>query len=362
MSSRKGTVRKDGIEFLDIWPYRSDAYPFQIFIGARDGGKTYSYLKGLILKYQEDGKPFIYTRRLQSELEECADTRDGKETGNPFSKLNADMGWNYGFRPLTGKTAGLYQREWNDAKEGYIYTGQKVANGTSLASLSRIKGIDWQACDDWMYDEFIQEPHVPRMKMEGNALVSAYDTIARNRELSGLPPLHLTLCSNSTDIYHDVFITLKVVSILEKMARSGKQHTYIKERGLALHLMELPESLKKARDGTALGRLMKGTDYYGMAFENKFAYNDFSLVEYRKLNGYHCVAALDHAYIWKKKGESLWHVSYRSAPCEKYNSRHQQDEILFRRRIGVAMHDPYIQGRVTFESYELKALIVEHIF
>ena len=98
MSSRKGTVRKDGIEFLDIWPYRSDEYPFQIFIGARDGGKTYSYLKGLILKYQEDGKPFIYTRRLQSELEECADTRDGKETGNPFSKLT--WGGTTGSAPL----------------------------------------------------------------------------------------------------------------------------------------------------------------------------------------------------------------------------------------------------------------------
>lgn len=355
-------MAENNIEYLDIWPYRNDEYPFQIFIGGRDGGKTYSYLRGLLDKNDEDGIPFIFMRRLKTELDElCDDKKTKQEIGNVFAELNRDTGRNVGMRYMTDKTAGIYNRELKEDGT-FAYIGSPRGYATSLGSVAKIKGIDWQACDDWFYDEFIPEPHVPRMKAEGRALVSAYDTICRNRELKGKKAIKLTMCANSTDIYNDVCKYLGIVSDLEKMQRQGKQHRYYKDRGLAVHLMQTPESLKNARANTALGRLMKGTDYYDMAFNNKFAYNDFSLVGYKKLNGWKPIAHLDDAYIYIKKGERLFHVSYAPAVCEGFTAKQEQDERLFRRRVGIMLQDPYMESRITFESYELKAFILEHIF
>ena len=56
---------------------------FTMVVGARGTGKTY----GLMKYCQEHDRPFIYLRRLKSQLDQCAGS-----DGNPFKKLNADTG------------------------------------------------------------------------------------------------------------------------------------------------------------------------------------------------------------------------------------------------------------------------------
>ena len=56
---------------------------FIMVVGARGTGKTYGIFKKLI----NEKKPFIYVRRLQSQLDISK-----SESGNPFRKLNADLG------------------------------------------------------------------------------------------------------------------------------------------------------------------------------------------------------------------------------------------------------------------------------
>ena len=50
-------------------------------VGARGVGKTYGIFKKLTM----EKKPFIYLRRLKSQLDQC-----GKIEGNPFKKINTD--------------------------------------------------------------------------------------------------------------------------------------------------------------------------------------------------------------------------------------------------------------------------------
>lgn len=352
------------VDYIDMWAYRDERYPFQIFIGGRDGGKTFSYLQGLVNEYRKTGSQFIFMRRQQSEMDELVDDKNGVEKGNPFKKVNAANSWNYGMRMISGKTGGIYHREYDEEKERMKYVGAPIGYCCSMKSVTGIKGIDWTNCNDWFYDEFIPEEHVNKMRGEGRALLSAYDTICRNRELEGYPPIRLTLASNATDIYNPICKYLGIVADLENLQRTGKQDKYYPDRRLAVHLLETPENLKKARENTALAALARGTDYYDMAFNNKFAYNDFALVEYRVLKGWDCYANLDFAYIYRKKGEELYHVSYREAnhKIRKYSAKRDFEEMEFRRRVGIWLQDIYIEGRLTFESYELKAFILEHIF
>ena len=40
--------RKEKIEYIDVWKFKSNKFPFQIFIGGRGTGKTYSALTGAL--------------------------------------------------------------------------------------------------------------------------------------------------------------------------------------------------------------------------------------------------------------------------------------------------------------------------
>ena len=60
----------------------SEANGFLMVVGARGTGKTYGLLKTLVKKEE----PFIYLRRLKTQLDECC-----KISGNPFKKINSDL-------------------------------------------------------------------------------------------------------------------------------------------------------------------------------------------------------------------------------------------------------------------------------
>jgi hypothetical protein len=105
-------------------------------VGARGTGKTYGCMKWLL----EHKKKFLYVRRLKSQLEECR-----KETGNPFKRLNLDMGLNVVPFPAGGTVAFRY----ND-KEGNI-----AAVGVALSVVANIRGVDYSDYDYILFDEFI---------------------------------------------------------------------------------------------------------------------------------------------------------------------------------------------------------------
>ena len=145
------------------------------------------------------------------------------------------------------------------------------------------------------------------------------------------------------------------------MKRRGIVHKYIKERGLAIHILPPKESFVEKKSQTALYKLTKGTQFYDMALGNDFAYNDFSLVAYRKITGYTPVCALDNAYIYRKKGDSEYYVCYAPARCVSFKSSESQDVIRFRQQFGCMLQPYFVAGRLYFESYELKEKILNLI-
>lgn len=343
-------------EFVNIFEYSNPEYPFQIFIGGRGTGKTYSGLKGCLDKNIVEGR-FIYMRRTASELELILDDEKKGEGVNPFKPLNKDLNVNVGLTKINKKVAGIYNREVDE--EGHIsHVGAPIGYGAALTTLSGIRGVDFSDCSDWIYDEFIPETHVKKMAGESDALLNAYETVNRNREMFGMPPIRLWLLANSNNIYNPIFVGLGIVAECEKMLRQGKPHRYIKERGLAIHILPPAKSFVDKKKNTALYRLTKGTRFYEMALENKFAYNDFSLIKYEPLKGWSPVCQVGDIFIYKKKGEKRIHCSYQTANVPTYKVEEEQDRIRFQQEQGVLLYPYFVKGKLTFESYEIKEQIL----
>lgn len=349
-------------DFLDIYKYKDAKYPFQIFIGGRGTGKTYSALEGgtkAALASPSDSK-MIWMRRTNTDYESLIDTDKG-ETGNPYKQINKDKGWNFGIKAMTKNMSGIYHREYDEEAEKWRHIGQPIGYAMALTTVARIKGFDFSDCSDWFYDEFVREKHQARMSGEVDAVLNGYESICRNREFFGREPLRLWFLSNSTNIYNEVFVGLGIVAIVEKMSRQGKHDKYLPDRGLAIHLLESTESFIKKKKETALYKLTKGTKYYDMALNNAFAYDDFSLVEYRKTNGYAPVCAIDYAYVYRRKGDGEYYVSYQEGKCVKYSSNAAHELIAFKQKFGFLLVGRYTEGKVYFESYDLKSLVLGFI-
>lgn len=347
-------------DYIDIFDYKDEKYPFNIFIGGRGTGKTYSAMKGVLNleKHCCDGK-FIWMRRTQAEHELQLDTVKG-EGMSDFKKINMDYGKNYGFKALTKYSAGLYEREEN-ANGKMIHSGSPLGYAVSLTGVHNIRGINLSDCTDWIYDECIPETIAKKMKGEYDALMNAYESFNRNRELEGVKPITLYLLANSNDIYNPIFVGLGIVSICEKMVRKGKVHQYIPSRGLAIHILPPSEEFLKKKRETALYRLTAGTRFSDMALMNEFAYNDFSGICYKNVRGYQPIATLDNITIYRKKGDIEFYCSYAAARCPVYHSDIGSDARRFRAEIGVKLYAPFISGRLLFESYEIKEKVLSFV-
>lgn len=342
------------VEYIDVMNYVDDDYPFQIFMGGWGVGKTYSALRGMI----ENKHKFIYMRRTTKQLNALTDRKSADLT-NPFKSLNRDMGWNIGFEKMGDDLAAIYHREEN--KQGKnIPIGNPIGAAISLFGIAGMRGMDMTDMDFWIYDEFCKEMHEPKRNGEFRALIRGYETVARNRQIQTGKKLPMFLFSNTDDLYNVVMVGLNLVHDAERMVARGEHHKYYKERGLALHILETPESLLKAKSETALYKLMRGTKTIDTALKNEFGFADFSYVGYTDLTGYQPVVRLGKANIYRKKGERYWYVSYSKAHCPYYNPEIKTDVTAFLRTgIGLMLQDAIPEGRVKFESYDLKEFLYD---
>ena len=343
------------MKYINIWDYEDPEYPFQVFIGGRGTGKTFSGLSGAL----DLPDRFIYMRRTAQELDLMLDSDKYGEGANPFKPINQAKNRNVGLSKIVKNMAGIYNRDMVDGKMSPC--GAPIGYAVALSTIASIRGMSFSDCSDCIYDEFIPERHVRKIKNEGGALLNAYETICRNREFDGAPPLRLWLLANSNDIYNDVFIEFGIVSDIEKMVARGKSHRYFKERGLAVHLINNNDEFVEAKKQTALYKLMKDSQFSEMALDNKFAYNDFSLIRHENITGYRPICSIGKAYLYSKKGSAIVYVSYAPARCKSYNIELEQDRKSFYNEYGRALYRRFVYSTIIFESYELKQTILDLI-
>lgn len=352
----------DNQMFVNVYDYKNPDYPFQFFVGGRGTGKTYSMLGGAVEGEVDD--KFMYSRITDKEYQILLDKK-GVEGANPFKRYNKDNGTNYGLCKINNALSGIYNREV--AETGLLLPkGQPIGYGAALYNIADLRSLDFFDVTDWLIDEFILEKHKQGMKDLADAFFNGYETINRNRELEEpyKPPVNVYACANSNNIYNDMFKGLGIVAEVEKMVRKKQTDKYFKEKRLAIHLLKNSAVFEEKKRQTALYCLTRGTKFAEMALDNKFVYDDFSLVGYKRLVDYVPMVNVvrgDIEYsIYRRKGTAEVHVTYYKAKyVPTFDVAKAQEKASLKKEFGQLLYAKFLKGYLTFETYELKAELLD---
>lgn len=317
--------------------------PFNFVVGGRGTGKTYTALKTV----KEDGLKFMFMRRTQSQAELI-----NKPDFSPFKSLNADMGWDVVSKPITKYNAGFY-----DAVEGEG-EGLPIGYTCALSTISNVRGFDAHDVKILIYDEFIPELHERPIKNEGAALLNAYETINRNRELKGEKPLQLLCLSNSNGLSNPIFLELGLVKKAERMERKGQEFSIDRSRGIGIFMLnESPISDKKSN--TALYKLARGSEFERMSIHNTFSDADTTNVVVRPLIEYRPVVAVGEICIYAHKNTGKMYVSTHCTGTPPRYTSGYADLARFRRNY-VWIWSEYLQNNVEFEEILCEILLTKY--
>ena len=205
-----------------------------------------------------------------------------------------------------------------------------------------------------MFDEFIPERHEKALKNEADAFFNVYETINRNRELNGDPPLQTLCLSNSNSLASPILNALNLVKVVEKM-QAKQQSEYINQNaGVAIFLLYNSPISDRKRE-TALYRATHGTEFSRMSLENEFSYDDMNDIQSVPLNsGWKLFCQLGSMFIYNKNG--IWYLSKHCAgtPAKIYEFT----------EIGIAkfVHDfpgsyqRIINHKIIYEDFGIKSL------
>ncbi len=268
------------------WDYiMNQGASFYSVTGARGVGKTYGLFKWCL----EHGKKFIYLRRLKSQLDQCART-----DGNPFKKINTDTG-----RNILPKSAGgniLFR----DGEE-------LVAVGVALSTVANVRGIDFSDYDIIVFDEAIASEGERPIPKEFNAFLNFYETVNRNRELSGDKPVQAVLLGNANRLTNPYFSGWGFMKTALKMINGG-QMVWRSGDGtrMMILLLDSPISRKKAETG-----LYKNAskDFVSMALDNAFR-TDATNIRSMPLIEFTHLVSIGEIGIYRHKTERKYYVSF----------------------------------------------------
>ena len=342
--------------YVNVTSYQNDDFPFQIFLGGRGTGKTFSALSMI----NDSERSLLLVRRTATEVEMLEDSAARGEGLNPFKPINNVYKVNYGIKSMTKNLAGIYQRTEAEGKLNYV--GAPLGYAVALTTMATIRGADFSGITDIIADEFIPEAHVKTIKNEADAWFNLIETVNRNREFDGKPSVRVWFLANANNLDNPLFQALGLISEVEKMRKQNKTDRYIRSKGLAIHILPDTGEFTAKKKETALYKLTEGSTFSEMALHNNFSYNDFSLVGYRNLSGYEPYCAIDDIYIYRKKGERLYYCSYAKSKVDNHYDTSKAHEVkqMCRKELHI-LSEPYIRGQVYFETFDIKSRLLEYL-
>ena len=260
--------------------------------------------------------------------------------GNPFKKVAADLG-----RDITMKAAGeIYVVKESETVIGY---------GAALSTFENLRGVDLSDVEYVVFDEFIENRKLSFK--QGSAFMNLYETINRNRELEGRPPLVCILLSNAQRLNNPILADLGLIPVIEDMIRNLVRLRITKE-----YYIELPESsVSAAKSETALYKLAAGSRYADEALRNEFSNDSFFNVGKKPLQEFRPVCALDGIYIYRHKSGPSYYCCRSRAEVMEYDSGDQG--AIFNRLYGIRLRAAYAAGNLFFSEFTIKCDIVEKL-
>ena len=313
--------------------------PFLFVVGGRGTGKTYGALKYTL----ENGVKFLYMRRTQAQ----ADLINRAEF-SPFKSITRDTGDIIISLPVTKYNSAFYRAKVEGDKT--IPEGAPIGYTIALSTVSNLRGFDASDCELLIYDEFIPEKHERPLKNEAQAFWNAYETINRNRELTGAQPLKVLCLANANTITNPLFDALGVIDKVYAMEKSGQVVSINESRGYAIILLSESPISERKRD-TALYKLTSGTDFASMAIDNSYNVADYTpqsinLIEYIPL------ITVEDITIYKHKSGAGYYVTRHAS-----GGAISIDTRLYKKEWARLMIAADARGLVIYESLALKEVL-----
>lgn len=323
---------------------------FVYVIGGRGTGKTY----GAIDSYLYDRPaPFIWLRRTQSQADIIS-----KPEFNPFKKNAKTRDWTPVMSPISKYNSGIYEGVEDE-------TGKLVPHGlpkgytAALSTFSNIRGFDADDAEAIIWDEFIPEVHERPIKNEAEAFFNAYETVNRNRELEGRPPLIAFCLANSNDLGNPIFMYAGHVKTCLDMRKKGQDFFVDFNRGYMIIMLD--ESLiSQMKKETVLYKYTGGTAFENMSLSNVFFGEADIRTFSRPLAEYKSVVTAGELTVYKHKGNQrpLYVTFHRRGTCPTYGG----GDTELKRFAGryAWLWNAYMNNRVEFEDYGAELLFLRY--
>lgn len=317
--------------------------------GGRGIGKTYGCIKYLL----ENKIPYIFMRRTQTQLDMIKN-----DDFSPFKPVEEDTGIHTTIKTLNKNISALYYADIDEDGK-YIPNGQPIAYLLALSTISNVRGFNLERIQVLVYDEFIGEAHETKIKLEGQAFRNAYETINRNRELKGKPPLKMVALANSNNLANPIYMEFELVTAAEKMIAKGLEQMTFPERDITIyHILHSPISEQKKN--TVIYRSAgKNSEFYKMALENQYSANEMINVKSVNLQHYNIMCVVGEAAVYKHKTDSSYYITghIKGTPRKIYDS--SVDLKLFRREY-YFLWLAYLRKKIYFESYIYQVLLEKY--
>lgn len=336
--------------YVDIKKILSLKIPFTFVIGGRATGKTYTTLKTVI----EERIPFMYMRRLQSQADLI-----NKPEFSPFKSLNVDLHWHITTAPISKYNAGFYNSYMDYETNKMEIDAKPLGYTCALSTVSNLRGFDANEIELLIYDEFIHEKHERDLKNEGEAFLNCYETMNRNRELKGRPPMQCILLANSTNMANPIFISLGLVRVAQKMKETNNPIYINRKRGIAIFMLDASPISKQKQD-TALYRLTENSDFNRMALGNEFATEEIGRVESKSLKAYKPYVQVGELCIYKHKSEHLYYCTTHSSGTPETFGSGEAELTRFRKKYYFLWQREYMHNNIIFEEYICQILFEQY--
>lgn len=285
----------DKLGYLDIPYFMSKGLTYNYLLTGRATGKTYGALKWVI----DNNYVVMFMRRSQVQIDMVT-----SHAFNPLAPLNRTRvdGGEYLFQRAGKNVIELYDCLPNE-NEVLKPAGAHLGYATALSTVRNLKGFSAEDVDIIIYDECVPVEGEREIRNEADAFRNAYETIARNRELYGKPPVRVIFLGNANNnIACDLLISQGVAATVAGLAAKGKIERINRETSTGVwYIQETP--ITEAKKNTAIYRAA-GEDYTSKALNNTFA-GEIGPVVSRNLREYRPWVSIGGICVYRHKADKL---------------------------------------------------------
>lgn len=308
-----------------------------LLFGNRGPGKTYSIIWHRIENALKDPSKhkFIWLRDSETVVKKLASSgitapieADHPEIGHTIIKKQDN---NYCFinEPKTDKECVI----------GYLM---------ALSTFHNARGLDYSDVDTIVFDEMMPEEGTIIRKGQGALWLNMYESVNRNRELKGQPPVKVIFLSNTNCLYSEILEDFGLSTIVERMQLNDIKS--YRDADVWIEFLEAAE-YTQAKSKTLLYRLSKNRKFNDMALNNKFNDNMALIVPDMNLKGSKGLLTLDKRYTLIQLSDGRL---YYKLACWKnlidYDMDNDQEAMLYRYMFADKLRYEYIAGNMFFDS------------